>query len=217
MRLEKKHALAEFHRAQILTAAGELFSKQGFDKTTMDEIAKAADYSKATLYVYFKSKDDIINHLTHQSMTMLYTYVHEALLDITDFFACYKKLCYALVKYQAEYPLYFDIALSPINIDLDNPETPPIFKSIYETGEAINSEVKLFLIRGIELNYIKSDLPILPTIFWLWGSLAGIIKINAQKNAYIAQDISLHENEFLDYSFKLLLNSILKEGVVNAY
>ncbi len=55
------------------------FLAKGFDKTTMDDVAKEAQYSKATLYVYFKSKDEILNYLTLESMKQLYAHIHEGM------------------------------------------------------------------------------------------------------------------------------------------
>jgi len=43
----------------IIEASRELFARFGLKKTTMDEIAKKCGMSKATLYYYFKSKEDI--------------------------------------------------------------------------------------------------------------------------------------------------------------
>lgn len=59
--MSKKQALTEFHRGSILAAAERLFAEKGTEKTTMDDIAREAEYSKATLYVYFQSKEEIIN------------------------------------------------------------------------------------------------------------------------------------------------------------
>ena len=47
------------HRSNIASAASMLFMKKGITVTSMDDIAKAAGYSKATLYVYFKNKEEI--------------------------------------------------------------------------------------------------------------------------------------------------------------
>ena len=43
----------------MLNAAGTLFLSQGFDATTMDDIASEAEVSKATLYKHFGSKRDL--------------------------------------------------------------------------------------------------------------------------------------------------------------
>ncbi|MBE6023328.1 MAG: TetR/AcrR family transcriptional regulator [Cellulosilyticum sp.] len=213
----KKEALSLFHRQNILKASESLFLEKGFVKTTMDDIAKAAHYSKATLYVYFKSKEEILNHLTLESMKMLYSHLHEALIKETDFFARYRAICCELVDYSQTAPLYFEIVTSDINVDIHNPETPAIFKEIYEVGEQIDLELANFLTEAIKAGYVKEDLPILPTIFWFWGSLVGIIRIACQKQMYITKAMDLTQKAFLDYSFKTLLQSILKEDIANAY
>ncbi|CAN5824313.1 hypothetical protein BH23THE1_BH23THE1_00440 [soil metagenome] len=48
-------------RERIIAAAAALlsFSKKGFDKTRMDDIALESNVSKGTLYIYFKSKEDL--------------------------------------------------------------------------------------------------------------------------------------------------------------
>lgn len=47
-------------KVQILNAAEEVFSRKGFDEARMDDIALETGLSKGTLYLYFKSKDDLI-------------------------------------------------------------------------------------------------------------------------------------------------------------
>ncbi len=57
----------ELHkRGQILQASGELFIRQGFQHTSMDQIAVNADVSKQTIYSYFNNKEqlfaEVISH-----------------------------------------------------------------------------------------------------------------------------------------------------------
>lgn len=47
----------------IIKKAKELIARFGFKKTTMEDIAKATRMGKATLYYYFKSKDDILKEI----------------------------------------------------------------------------------------------------------------------------------------------------------
>ncbi|RKY64987.1 MAG: TetR/AcrR family transcriptional regulator [Candidatus Latescibacterota bacterium] len=53
-------------REHILKAAQELFARFGFRKTTMEDVAKAARIAKATLYYYFKSKENILQELIYK-------------------------------------------------------------------------------------------------------------------------------------------------------
>ncbi|WP_025037146.1 TetR/AcrR family transcriptional regulator [Bradyrhizobium sp. DOA9] len=52
--------------SQILESARVLFLDQGFDATSMDAIARAAGVSKATLYVHFDDKDDLLLALVNE-------------------------------------------------------------------------------------------------------------------------------------------------------
>ena len=52
--------VSDERKAQILNAAESVFTKKGFDEARMDDIAEKTGLSKGTLYLYFKSKDDLI-------------------------------------------------------------------------------------------------------------------------------------------------------------
>jgi TetR/AcrR family fatty acid metabolism transcriptional regulator len=46
--------------AQIIEAATQVFAEKGFEGATMDDIADAVGINKATIYLYFDSKDALI-------------------------------------------------------------------------------------------------------------------------------------------------------------
>jgi AcrR family transcriptional regulator len=50
-------------RARIQRVSLELFAEQGYDKTSLREIAERLDVTKAALYYHFKSKEDIVRSL----------------------------------------------------------------------------------------------------------------------------------------------------------
>ena len=47
-------------KVQIINAAEGVFTRKGFDQARMDDIAEETGLSKGTLYLYFKSKDELI-------------------------------------------------------------------------------------------------------------------------------------------------------------
>jgi len=49
----------EYFRQKVIISAGQIFSRYGFKKTTMDEIAKALKMGKSSIYYYFQSKEEI--------------------------------------------------------------------------------------------------------------------------------------------------------------
>jgi len=50
-------------KERIRIAAIELFACRGFHRSTTDEIAAAADVAVGTIYNYFRSKQDILDHI----------------------------------------------------------------------------------------------------------------------------------------------------------
>lgn len=58
-------------RGRIIQSAIECFSKNGFDRTRMDDISLLAELSKGTLYNYFDNKEDLFNAICEDSLDLL--------------------------------------------------------------------------------------------------------------------------------------------------
>ena len=196
------------HRENIASAASVLFMEKGIAETSMDDIAKAAGYSKATLYVYFENKEEIVGILVLGSMKKLYDYIASALAQQESTKSRYELICRGLVRYQEEFPFYFDMALSKINIDFENRDYLPEEKETYRVGEEINEKLRDFLTAGMENGELRDDLEIMPAIFHFWGMVSGMIQLAANKEAYIEKAMGLSKGQFLDYGFSMLYRSI---------
>jgi AcrR family transcriptional regulator len=204
----KREQLTEFNRNNILEAAQKLFEEKGLLLTTMDDIAKKADYSKSTIYVYFKSKDEIYNHIVYKSMLMLENNLSESIGSSDEYEKYFFTICNTLVKFQEEYPLYFESITGKIEISKTAFENQPILFDIYKVGEDINQIISKLLKRGIADNYFRKDLEPLTTMFALWASICGIISMASHKEAYLEDKATISKKAFLSYSFQMLLNSI---------
>jgi AcrR family transcriptional regulator len=58
-------------KERIIQSAIECFSEYGLDKTRMEEVAQKADLSKGTLYLYFKSKEDLFYVICENNLKVL--------------------------------------------------------------------------------------------------------------------------------------------------
>ena len=58
---------------KILLIAEKLFAKKGFDGTSVQDIAKAAEVNKALIYYHFKNKQDIIDSLFRQTLDDMFS------------------------------------------------------------------------------------------------------------------------------------------------
>ncbi|ROH88157.1 TetR/AcrR family transcriptional regulator [Pseudomethylobacillus aquaticus] len=66
-------------REQIVLAAGEHFSRYGYDKTTVSDLAKAIGFSKAYIYKFFDSKQAIGEAICAATLDTVVAAVDEAL------------------------------------------------------------------------------------------------------------------------------------------
>lgn len=62
-------------RARIQQVALELFAEQGYEGTSLREIAERLDVTKAALYYHFKSKEDIVHSFTEDYFGQLDTVI----------------------------------------------------------------------------------------------------------------------------------------------
>lgn len=68
----------------IIAVARQIFSRFGFKKTTMDEIAIASRKGKSSIYYYFESKEDIFQAVVEKEASMLKRELQEAIKPISD-------------------------------------------------------------------------------------------------------------------------------------
>ncbi len=71
-------------RQEILRTAARLFQEQGYDATSMSDVAGALKLSKGGLYHHFQSKDEILFHLMDHAMNITQEQVIDRVREIAD-------------------------------------------------------------------------------------------------------------------------------------
>lgn len=69
----------QVRREQILTTALALYAEHGYAGISMNQVAEAAGLAKGTLYLYFKTKEELFLALLDQALTDWFTAVEPAL------------------------------------------------------------------------------------------------------------------------------------------
>ena len=75
---ERKEREKEQRANMIVDAAQKLFLTKGFIQTTMDDIAGEAELSKGTLYLYYKSKEDLYHAIVLRGVEILLPLLEKA-------------------------------------------------------------------------------------------------------------------------------------------
>ncbi|MGA9355088.1 MAG: TetR/AcrR family transcriptional regulator [Terriglobales bacterium] len=79
-----RQELRQEPRQEILRAAARLFQQQGYDATSMNDVAAALKLSKGGLYHHFQSKDEILFHIMSHAMDITEERVTKVVQRIED-------------------------------------------------------------------------------------------------------------------------------------
>lgn len=92
---------------QILEAARELFFQQGFESTTIDEIADRTELSKGAIYLHFPSKEEIYITLMLEGSEILHEMLQEAVSVDLPADTLVRRLGQAYFRFYREHTAYF--------------------------------------------------------------------------------------------------------------
>lgn len=212
-RENKKEAVAALHRDRIMKAAEKLFSEKGYAQTTIDDISKASEYSRRTIYTYYESKDDILHHIIEKGLQTLKADIEYAVSSNDDFVAGYRAICMAMIQYRKEYPHSIDNVSNSnaANIDLSN--ASDTLKHILCLGTEINEILESFIETGKRSGVVRKSIVPMLTVYVLWSSINALLTLADTKGPFICAQFSMPEDAFLEYGFKQIINSILEVRV----
>ena len=106
---ERKAREKEARRQAILGAARDCFFKDGFEATTISQIADGVELSTGTLYLYFKNKEEIYVSILEEGLDILYDVMKSAEPAGGDPAAFIEAYARAYHRFYTEYGQYFDI------------------------------------------------------------------------------------------------------------
>ena len=140
-------------REKIVQSAIDCFSKNGFDRSKMDNIAQTAKISKGTVYLYFKSKEDLFyaiceNNLKvlREQLSQLFATTKENLLsDAEQLYDNLNKL-----ESSGSEKVFFEIVA-------ESSRNAKLRRILYEQRTKIFNVVKEYLDLQVQKGFIKKD------------------------------------------------------------
>ncbi|MHA4740269.1 TetR/AcrR family transcriptional regulator [Dyadobacter sp. MSC1_007] len=105
---ERKEREKQEMRNLIIESATHLFLKQGYDKTSIRNIAEDIEYSPATIYLYFKDKDEIFYVIHENAFAILDQELrkHDVVADPFERLAAIGR---TYIQFAFENPDYYDL------------------------------------------------------------------------------------------------------------
>lgn len=141
-------------KEKIVQAAITTFSKYGYDKTRMDDIAESAKLGKGTLYLYFKSKEELFYAISENS-------IKELKEQLSKLFSKKEDLVHDAEKFYDQYRnLVHDSEKVSFEMIAESSRNPKLRKALYEQRMKVYDIVIDYLRRQIEKGFFRKDMDV---------------------------------------------------------
>lgn len=188
-------------RKLILDTAMKLFLEEGFENITIRHIAEKIEYSPATIYLYFKNKDDILYTLHAEGFEELYRR-QLTTLEIKDSLERLRKQGEMYISFALENPEYYDLMFimrGPVKKIKEKKEWEIGFRSY----EFLKKNVKECMETGL---FPETNVDV--ATFSLWSYVHGIASL------IIRDRCIMFPQEKISHIVKGALNFML-DGILN--
>jgi AcrR family transcriptional regulator len=202
---ERKEREKLQRRNDIIDAAEKVFFSMGFESATMDEIAAMAELSKGTLYLYFKSKEDLQFAIFMRGSDILMKMMKDNLTDGSNGYRRLLELADSFIRFSRENRNYFNLfmyyesnRMAALNIDQDQLQ-------VYLKEHSPLALVTHQVIRGMQDGSLRDDLSAEVFSATLWSQMLGVLIVLNNK-ADLYEIFNLKADEILQTHLELVSN-----------
>lgn len=214
---ERKEREKEHRRDVILDAAQTVFFERGLQNSTMDEIAEAAELSKGTLYLYYKSKEDLYLSVMMRGMGVLQEMFAGAISQGSNPIDALQRIGDTYYRFFLEHRNFFRM--------FHFFEHPQFHKQVSEemrtTCSTENHRLWGLVIsviqKGMDEDLIRTDLSSPEIAVLLWSSANAIMLRIENEQEFWKHRLSIDLEHVLLKSNSLMLEAIMTEKAKHLY
>lgn len=188
-------------RNKILEVSKEILIKDGFSKMSMRRIAKRADVSATSIYLYFENKDDLLVTLIEESIFKLKSALLEVLEPSGDLIYQLEIITRRYVDYALKHPQEYEI------IYMVRPEEMPKypkekFRDVRSAYELIADVIN----EGNRKEYIEIEDSLI-SAYTLWAQIHGVVTVILNKRL----DTRIPQDQFIDHAIEQILKGFINQ------
>ena len=207
---ERREREKEQRRNDIIDAAEKIFFAKGINTATMDEVAEEAELSKGTLYLYFKSKEELYLAINTRGLAIMEQMFLEASKKGSTGLEKANLIGDAYFQFYQEYPDYFDAMiyydLNEINLVKEAACAVECHKHGMRTLQIVAEAVAV----GTKDGSIRPDLDPMLTAMVLWGHSTGMIQVLSRKGGHLQEEHGVNVQDVIELSWEMLRRSLTK-------
>jgi len=205
---ERRQREKEARRRSILDTARALFVEKGFEATTMQEIADAAELSKAAIYLYFKDKAELLDEILFAAFNRFYSFLAERSSAVGSGLERFVVMGKAYGDYAREYPddlrlaQSVDILTVPLVGHSPHPERFQAILSNFAEELAQSFEA------GVRDGTLRPDLDCRKTAVLVVELVPAFLQRLARDEGSVKENTGFDSGELSAHLFELLIHSL---------
>ncbi len=218
VRSERKKLQEAEHKKEIIRAAESFIVRRGFGRLTMDGLAREAQFSKATLYRYFRSKTEVvaaifINYFDrmkerlsriHEGRAGYSARLKDIIRAILEMHEETRNLSRALLLDEAFLKKAGFLFASP-GRPLPASEDRRAMSLIHEKIREVSAELSGFLAEGVRAGEFRATDPAM-TVLWLTAALDGF----SLRQPWLPAKVGIREAT--DFIHQFIMNGLARRG-----
>jgi AcrR family transcriptional regulator len=190
---ERKLKEKENRKEVILRAAEIVMTEHGLYGLSIEAIADETQLAKGTIYLYFKSKEEILSSLTIKARNKLF--VEFELIEkqnITSYeqLIAIIRMNYAFYK---QFPLYYDL-VSLYEANHKEVETEEMYKS----SQNITKLVYRIAERAKSDGFVQQSINSLNLTMSLWGMTVGMLQLLKVRGSFMEENMDIKEADLIE-------------------
>ncbi len=186
-------------REEILEASKDILIKDGFGKMSMRRIARRADVTATSIYLYFKNKDDLLLTLIQESIDDLKAALEDVIDPSKDFIQQLEDMARVYIRFALNHPKEYEI------IYMVRPEEMPKYPR--EKFNEVRSAYELLadiIDRGRKENLIEVDDPLI-SAYTIWAQIHGVVSVIINKRL----DTRIPYDKFIDQAVDHIIKGFI--------
>jgi len=206
---ERKEREKQQRKEEIINAAEKVFFSKGFGLATMDDIAEEAELSKGTLYLYFKSKDDLHLAVARRGMLLLREQTNTAIEKGGNALEILERMGWACVKFSQSNAnhLLAIMTLDEVHDDSISLSASDVQNMIY--SESTVGSVLQVVRQGVEEGLIRPDLNPVLIAHTIWMSVFSVLRFVGVKSNLLGI-LEIDQETVYASHFEMVFNGIRK-------
>jgi TetR/AcrR family transcriptional regulator len=202
---ERKLKEKENRKDLILKAAETVMIEHGLYGLSIEAIAEETQLAKGTIYLYFKSKEEILSSLTIKARNKLFvefeliekqeSNAYEQLIEII-------RMNYTFYK---KFPLYYDL-VSLYEANHKAVET----EGMYISSQNITNLVQRIAEKAKAEGFLNPEINPLHLTMSLWGMTVGMLQLLKVRGAFMLENLAVSEDELIENYITIFSKGIKK-------